>query len=136
MLFCCSKNVKVIQTKKLLPWCSIFCQSNHRGKKLSLSCINHVYLRYNRKNSIRYNMRLEPVVYINGMPHAPRHPDRSPFSNCQINLKIPIQIINKTCKSRMHEDLDIEASVDELNDLEEKFANIVKERVAANPELK
>jgi len=62
--------------------------------------------------TVWYNMRLEPVVYINGMPHAPRHPDR------------------------MHEDLDIEASVDELNGLEEKFANIVKERVAANPELK
>ena len=39
-------------------------------------------------------------------------------------------------KSRMHEDLDMEASVDELNALEEKFANIVKERVASNPELK
>ena len=36
----------------------------------------------------------------------------------------------------MHEDLDMEASVDELNGLEEKFAKIVKERVAANPELK
>ena len=36
----------------------------------------------------------------------------------------------------MHEDLDMEASVDELNGLEEKFVNIVKERVAANPELK
>ena len=30
----------------------------------------------------------------------------------------------------------MEASVDELNVLEEKFTNIVKERVAANPELK
>ena len=58
------------------------------------------------------------------------------FQIIQQALKIHSQIINKTCKSRMHEDLDIEASVDELNDLEEKFANIVKERVAANPELK
>ena len=36
----------------------------------------------------------------------------------------------------MHEDLDMEASVEELNALEEKFTNIVKERVAGNPELK
>ena len=36
----------------------------------------------------------------------------------------------------MHEDLDMDASVEELNALEEKFANIVKERVAGNPELK
>ena len=36
----------------------------------------------------------------------------------------------------MHEDLDMEASVEELNTLEEKFTNIVKERVAGNPELK
>ena len=36
----------------------------------------------------------------------------------------------------MHEDLDMEASLEELNALEEKFTNIVKERVAGNPELK
>ena len=46
------------------------------------------------------------------------------------------QNIEPEQKSRMHEDLDMEASVDELNALEEKFANIVKERVASNPELK
>ena len=74
-------------------------------------------------------MRLEPVVYINGVPHAPRHPDRSESSYSK-NYK------TKVNKLRMHEDLDMEASVDELNALEEKFANIVKERVAANPELK
>ena len=39
-------------------------------------------------------------------------------------------------KTRMHEDLDMEASVEELNALEEKFTDIVKERVAGNPELK
>lgn len=38
--------------------------------------------------------------------------------------------------SRMHEDLAIEASVDELDKMEEKFTAIVKERVSADPELK
>ena len=38
--------------------------------------------------------------------------------------------------SRMHEDLAIEASVDELDKMEAKFTAIVKERVSADPELK
>lgn len=62
--------------------------------------------------TIWYNMRLEPVVYINGEPHAPRHP------------------------TRMHEDLSLEASVSELDKLEREFAAIIKDRAAAEPELR
>ena len=52
----------------------------------------------------------EPVIYVDGQPCAPRQPDR------------------------MHENLFLDASITDLDNLEETFANIVKERVKNDPE--
>jgi len=60
--------------------------------------------------TIWYNMRQEPVIYCNGEPFAPRHQDR------------------------MHDNLNIDEPVNELDKLEACFADIVKERVKADPE--
>jgi len=60
--------------------------------------------------TIWYNMRQEPVIYCNGEPYAPRHPDR------------------------MHDNINIDDSVEAMNKLELNFAEIVKERVKSDPE--
>jgi len=49
-----------------------------------------------------FNMRKEPVVYINGNPFAPRNPED------------------------LHRNLDIEFSVEELDNLEAHYTNILK----------
>jgi len=59
--------------------------------------------------TIWYNMRQEPVIYINGMPYAPRAP------------------------SKMHENLELSESVVELDNLQKHFANIIQARVDSDP---
>lgn len=60
---------------------------------------------------IWFNMRQEPVVYINSNPHAPRHPDH------------------------MHDNLEIQgASVQQMDNLELHFENTVKDRVDSDSE--
>ena len=53
-----------------------------------------------------FNMRKEPVIYINGNPFAPRNPED------------------------LHRNLDISYSVEELNVLEAHYANILKAKAA------
>ena len=60
---------------------------------------------------IWFNMRQEPVVYINSSPHAPRHPDH------------------------MHDNLEITgATVQQMDNLELHFDKIVKARVETDSE--
>lgn len=59
-----------------------------------------------------FNMRKEPVVYINGSPFAPRNPED------------------------LHRNLDISFSVDELNNLEVHYANILKSQAEKELSLK
>jgi len=54
--------------------------------------------------TIWYNMRQEPVIYVNGTPYAPRNPDK------------------------MHENLELNESVSEFDNLQKHFANIIQER--------
>ena len=56
----------------------------------------------------RFNMRQEPVVYINNQPHAPRHPDH------------------------MHDNLEVLASVEEMDNLELHYENIIRDKVEAD----
>eukprot|EP00092_Neocalanus_flemingeri_P002085 GFUD01002224.1.p1 GENE.GFUD01002224.1~~GFUD01002224.1.p1 ORF type:complete len:538 (+),score=154.55 GFUD01002224.1:88-1701(+) len=60
--------------------------------------------------TIWFNMRQEPVVYINGQPFAPRHPDR------------------------MHDNLEVDGTVEEMENLQCHFANIIRGRAADDPE--
>jgi len=60
--------------------------------------------------TIWFNMRQEPVVYVNGQPYAPRHPDR------------------------MHDNLEVDATVEEMEILQCHFANIIRGKVAEDPE--
>ena len=53
-------------------------------------------------------MRQEPVVYINSQPHAPRHPDH------------------------MHDNLEVLASVAEMDNLELHYEAIIRGRVEAD----
>jgi len=62
--------------------------------------------------TIWYNMRQEPVIYCNGEPFAPRHPDR------------------------MHDNMSIDGSVPEMDKLEESFTEIVQARFMNDPEKK
>jgi len=55
--------------------------------------------------TIWYNMRQEPVIYVNGIPYAPRNPDK------------------------MHENLELNETVDEFDNLQKHFANIIQARV-------
>merc|ERR1712130_24770 len=57
---------------------------------------------------IWFNMRKEPLVYVNGKPYAPRSPDD------------------------LHRNLDIYFSQQELEDLEINFADIIQKRAAAD----
>ena len=50
-------------------------------------------------------MRQEPVVYINSQPHAPRHPDH------------------------MHDNLEVLATVKEMDNLELHYEAIIREKV-------
>ena len=61
--------------------------------------------------TVWFNMRQEPVIYVDGQPCAPRHPDK------------------------MHENLTLtdEAAAD-LDKLEESFTEVVKERVKNDAE--
>merc|ERR1711892_71811 len=59
---------------------------------------------------IWFNMRQEPVIYVNGHPYAPRHPDR------------------------MHDNLEVDATVEEMENLQCHFSKIIRERVAENQE--
>jgi len=59
-----------------------------------------------------FNMRKEPVVYVNGSPFAPRNPED------------------------LHRNLDISFSVDELNNLEVHYANILKSQAEKELSLK
>lgn len=60
--------------------------------------------------TVWFNMRQEPVIYCDGVPCAPRH------------------------SSKMHGNLFLDESVTDLEKLDEDFANIVKDRVTADPE--
>jgi len=62
--------------------------------------------------TIWYNMRQEPVLYCNGDPYAPRHSER------------------------MHENLSIDGPVSQMDELENSFYKIVKERIENDPEKK
>lgn len=55
-----------------------------------------------------YNMRQEPVIYVNGIPYAPRNPEK------------------------MHENLELQESTSELANLQKHFANIVQARADAD----
>ena len=57
---------------------------------------------------IWFNMRKEPVVYVNGKPFAPRSPDD------------------------LHRNLDIYFSQQELDDLEVNYTDIINKRAAAD----
>jgi len=57
---------------------------------------------------IWFNMRQEPVLYINNHPHAPRHPDK------------------------MHDNLEVKATVNEMDTLELHYENIIKTKVEAD----
>ena len=57
---------------------------------------------------IWFNMRKEPVVYVNGKPFAPRSPDD------------------------LHRNLDIYFSQQELDDLEVVYTDIINKRAAAD----
>merc|ERR1712055_983253 len=57
---------------------------------------------------IWFNMRKEPLVYVNGKPYAPRSPDD------------------------LHRNLDIYFSQQELDDLEVNFVDIIQKRAAAD----
>merc|ERR1712121_192523 len=59
--------------------------------------------------TIWYNMRQEPVIYVNGTPYAPRNPEK------------------------MHENLELDESVDEFDNLQKHFANIIQTRVDTDP---
>ena len=59
---------------------------------------------------IWFNMRQEPVVYINSSPHAPRHPDH------------------------MHDNVEVGAGVHEMDVLEKHFEKILAARVSADSE--
>jgi len=59
--------------------------------------------------TIWYNMRQEPVIYVNGTPYAPRNPEK------------------------MHENLELDESVDEFDNLQKHFANIIQDRADADP---
>ena len=55
-----------------------------------------------------FNLRKEPVVYINGQPHSPRDP------------------------SDLHHNLNISASMDEMDNLETYFKFLCKEKAEKN----
>jgi len=59
---------------------------------------------------IWFNMRQEPVVYINNQPFAPRHPDH------------------------VHDNLEVLASVQEMDTLELHYENILKNIVESDPD--
>jgi len=61
-------------------------------------------------NTIWYNMRQEPVIYVNGTPYAPRNPEK------------------------MHENLELNEPVTELDNLQKHFANIIQARMDADAE--
>merc|ERR1712192_281743 len=61
---------------------------------------------------IWFNMRKEPLVYVNGKPFAPRSPDG------------------------LHRNLDIYFSQQELDDLEVNFADIIQKRAAVEEVIK
>jgi len=64
----------------------------------------------NPLKTIFFNMRQEPVVYVNGLPNTLRDPER------------------------MHENLSLDQSAEELDNLELHARNIVKKRVEADPD--
>ena len=55
-----------------------------------------------------FNLRKEPVVYINGQPHSPRDP------------------------ADLHHNLNISASMDEMDNLETYFKFLCKEKAEKN----
>jgi len=61
-------------------------------------------------NTIWYNMRQEPVIYVNGTPYAPRNPDK------------------------MHENLELNEPTDELDNLQKHFSNIIQARMDSEAE--
>jgi len=60
--------------------------------------------------TIWFNMRQEPVVYVNGLPNTLRDPER------------------------MHENLALDQPVEELDNLEKHARNLVRSRVEADPD--
>lgn len=58
--------------------------------------------------TIWYNMRQEPVIYVNGIPYAPRNPDK------------------------MHENLELDEPVSEFDNLQKHFANTIQARADTN----
>lgn len=60
----------------------------------------------NHGKTIWYNMRQEPVVYINGIPYAPRHPEK------------------------LHENIEISENVIALDNLQTHFMNVMRARIA------
>ena len=62
--------------------------------------------------TVWFNMRQEPVIYVDGHPCGPRLPDK------------------------MHENLIVQdAATADLDILEESFVNVIKDRVNKDPEL-
>ena len=63
------------------------------------------------------------------------HQDIQPGSLQRERVYYTLKVIH-IMLHRMHEDLSLEASVSELDKLEKEFAAIVKDRAAAEPELR
>jgi len=59
---------------------------------------------------IWFNMRLEPIIYVNQIPYAPRCPDN------------------------LHNNIEVKASVEDIDNLEAHYANIIQARREENPE--
>lgn len=57
---------------------------------------------------IWFNMRLEPVIYLNGTPFAPR------------------------CPENLHSNIEVQATNEEIDLLEKHYANIVEQRLATS----
>ena len=66
------------------------------------SCFEHLF------EIMWFNLRKEPVVYINGQPHSPRDP------------------------ADLHHNLNISASMDEMDNLETYFKFLCKEKAEKN----
>merc|ERR1719400_1317484 len=82
-------------------------QPNPEGIKIALEKIKGSCDEKNNK-IMWFNLRKEPVVYINGQPHSPRDP------------------------ADLHHNLNISASMDEMDNLERYFAHLCKEKTEKN----
>jgi hypothetical protein len=81
-------------------------QATEEGFLKVLDKVKSIHGEDSGENLLWFNMRKEPVVYINGNPFAPRNPED------------------------LHRNLDINFSVEELENLEAHYAKILQARAA------